>query len=148
MAACLTTYQDLPLPVSGRWLVTVTPVLQPHGSVASFLKAFIAHALATDDVFKTEFLEGILIITELSNVEIDPETSELLKTWGNSWVHFVPPLGAPAPSPCVLDGGKLSPVWRVFDDTAGAFSLPLRRDNTDTQGYSYPKTPILTHNNR
>lgn len=99
-------------------------------SLAPFLETFVAQALATDDVFSAEFLGGILICAEDPDIQVDAATTEILKTWDNSWVRCVRVTDAPVPGPFILSGGRLSPAYRVYDDTADAFSLPLRRAGT------------------
>ncbi len=123
-------HQDPPVPLSGRCLVTVTPVVPANTSLAPFLEAFVAQALATDDVFSVEFLDGILICAEDPGIQVDAATTETLKTWNNSWVRCVGITDAPIPGPFILNNGRLSPAYRVYDDTADAFSLPLRRAGT------------------
>lgn len=121
--------------------MTVTPTLPKDTPIASFLESFVAHAVSVDDVFREEFLDGILICVEDPSKLINIETAAVEKTWNSSWVRFIDAGDAPSPGPYVLDGGMLSLVCRVYEDTADAFSLALQRDRAEDKRYCIMISP-------
>ncbi|KAF2969762.1 hypothetical protein GQX73_g3871 [Xylaria multiplex] len=117
--------------ITGHCLVTVIPKL-PKSSASSFmgyLKTIIDQALNDDDVFDLRFLSGIFIPSCYEKSVVTPDAKALLSAWGNSWIHTYDYNDGHCtlrPGPCVLRDGILFPAWRIYEDTANAFSLPLR----------------------
>lgn len=124
--------QDLRVSHHGRWLVFVTPVIPISTPVLPFLKCFIERAIAEDDVMTPEFLSGVLVSTENSDLATISEIQNLVGRWTSvlPWVEFIGTKNVPPAGPYVLDGRTISPAMRVHSDTAAAFSLPLRQNAT------------------
>lgn len=117
--------QDCRIPLQDRHLVTVVPPTSNPDSLADHITAFVNHALQLDDVFCPDFLSLVLVLGD-TNKELEVS---LPASWNCSRVHSIQrneASGGPAPGPYLLDNGTLSPIWRLYDDTANAFSLPVR----------------------
>ncbi|KAL8364197.1 hypothetical protein RB601_009776 [Gaeumannomyces tritici] len=123
---------DARVMMDGRWLVTVLPccsdpVDSTMGGAQSLLDRFLNHAVRTDDVFCSEFLSGIIVPIRNSCDE-DRQPKNLRVKGKDAWLRTIVVEDgiAPAPGPYVLDAGRLSPVYRLYEDTSAAFSVPLR----------------------
>jgi hypothetical protein len=77
-----------------------------------------------DDVFRPEFLKGIILYgAERSQINLQIESRELDEL-GNTWIQFQPasekevPL---PPGPYRVQNGALFEVWRLYSDNKLAF---------------------------
>ena len=109
--------------------MVVTPIVPASTPIAPFLENFIKTSLTIDDVFLPDFLSGVLVCGEDQGVDANTDLKRLLITWNNNWFRYIGTTNVPAPGPYILDCHTISPVWRVYDDPAAAFSLALRPDN-------------------
>ena len=86
-----------------------------------------------DDVICPEFTKGIIIAAENGGpVEIAAGAKEVLKSWGNTWSATLDI--AVSAGPYLYWGEDLWQVGRLYDDTQGAFSIPLRPRCDDDGG--------------
>jgi hypothetical protein len=80
-----------------------------------------------DDVFHEAFLSGVVFHGVGENdVEIEDHARAFLSKLGTIWIKCMPE-GSPErkllPGPYVLLGNHLRDVWRLFDDSNGAFMV-------------------------
>lgn len=94
-----------------------------------WLKASLHHYRLSDDVFREEFLTGVVFTAEaVEDVEITPGAQELLKSRGTKWIYVLDPRKAgtlPRPGPYIGSEQRLLEIWRLYDDTNGAFLTSL-----------------------
>ena len=81
---------------------------------------------STDDVFRFEFLNGIIFTGVKSGevLDISPGAKEMLVSLGNSWVETVDADDeekTPPPGPYLVAGRHLLEIYRLYDDIQGAF---------------------------
>lgn len=89
-----------------------------------FIKKKLATYRSVDDVFRKEFLSGVIFTEVDAGFEVTPEAIDLLKSLGTTWVEVLE-YGAtkdtPAPGPYITYERQLLEVFRLYDDTQGAF---------------------------
>lgn len=112
-------------------LVTVFSVAQcPKSKITeSWMQESVQKYKSTDDVFHEAFLSGVIFHGASEDVEIADNAQDFLSKLGTQWIQYMPPT-SPAqnllPGPYVLVGNRLRDVWRLFDDTNGAFMMTFR----------------------
>ena len=105
---------------------TVIP-LGCHGCVTeTWLRQTIENYRSNDDVFRDDFLEGVIFsgVTSGSSLDISPGANELLESLGTSWVEIFDVNDgddSPLPGPYVTAGNHLLEIFRLYDDLQGAF---------------------------
>lgn len=103
---------------------TVILVDQNQTSVSvAWLKKTIDWARVNDDVICEEFLQGIILVSTVEQVvEIDTSPG-VLQQMGISWTHVCKKHKALQlrPGPYKITDRKIAPIYRIFDDTNGAF---------------------------
>ena len=105
---------------------TVIP-LGCHGHVTeTWLRQTIENYRSKDDVFRNDFLEGVVFsgVTSGSSLEISPAANELLESLGTGWVEILDVNDGddiPLPGPYVTAGNHLLEIFRLYDDLQGAF---------------------------
>ena len=106
--------------------VTVIP-LGYHGHVAEiWLRQTIEDYRSNDDVFRDDFLKGVIFsgVTSGSSLDISPAANELLESLGTSWIEILDANDGddtPLPGPYVTAGHHLLEIFRLYDDLQGAF---------------------------
>ena len=111
---------------------TVISFPQGHPFDDDWLEKSITKALNLDDVLHEDFLETILLTgpgsEQLSNAQ---SSGRLLRSVQNKWgVAKIRGLGLQSdllPGPYIVVGGELWQVLRLYDDTQGAFLVPVRK---------------------
>ena len=89
-----------------------------------FIEKELARYRSVDDVFRGEFLGGVIFTNVDAGFEVTPEATELLKSLGTTWVEVLNngnTKDTPAPGPYITYEGQLLEVFRLYDDTQGAF---------------------------
>ena len=91
-----------------------------------WLQQIIETYQSSDDVFCETFLGGVIFTgsSGKDNVEILPDAVQLLQSWGTTWTEVldVDSKGnIPLPGPYLALGGHLLEIFRLYDDTHGAF---------------------------
>ena len=81
---------------------------------------------ATDDVFRDDFLSGVIFTGMMSGkcVDVSPAANQLLESLGNSWIETLDTDNIdeiPPPAPYVTAGRHLLEIFRLYDDNQGAF---------------------------
>lgn len=105
--------------------MTLIPFLDGQTTEEYDLQGLFTDWAANDDVFRTEFLEGVVFVStsnQKSNSSQVPDT--LRQKWGTNLCLTLPtdvpesmlPIG-----PHLLERGKLYTVYRLYDDVNGAF---------------------------
>lgn len=92
------------------------------------LDDFVLHGLSSDDVFNSNFLNGILVLGPGRSLR----ARQVPTSWKGSWVHVIEQNDSsalPSPGPYLLDKGKLTPVYRLYQDIQNAFNMALRRSS-------------------
>ena len=82
--------------------------------------------LTSDDVFSIALFLGAIFTRSLTAgyVNIGPDVLELLESMGNLWgvIHYVNSAASgPLPGPYLVVKGRLFEIFRLYDDTHGAF---------------------------
>ena len=99
-----------------------------EGSVSvsqRWLKDRVAQYENQDDVFRKEFLRGV-IFTAVDEVRIEPKAKEFLTSLGNVWHENVTGMAVPPCSGIYLAIERhLFEVWKLYDDFNGAFQTAL-----------------------
>ena len=99
-----------------------------HGHVAElWLRQTIEDYRSNDDVFRDDFLEGVIFsgVTSGSSLDIAPAANELLESLGTSWIEILDVNDGddtPSPGPYVTDRHDLLEIFRLYDDLQGAFT--------------------------
>jgi hypothetical protein len=90
----------------------------------------VAKALARDDVFCLEFLNGIVFYGAFVNDTVVEELapSNLPESWNTSWTHFttIDNCYRLSPGPYLLHGGRLWDVFRLYSDSINAFTVTFK----------------------
>ena len=96
-----------------------------------WLRQTISDYEAKDDVFRKEFLGGVLF-TGSPHVAITSGANDFLHSLGVSWIEIhileaslVP---APLPGPYYVVNQQISEIWRLYNDVQGAFLTSLIPD--------------------
>ena len=105
----------------------------------TWLREILAAYRSTDDVFRDEFLGGVIFtrlryLPRLPNLELTPSALKLLESLGTKWfetmendfAHNLPP-----PGPYRVARQWLREIVKLYDDTQGAFIqslIPLPRE--------------------
>jgi hypothetical protein len=88
-----------------------------------WLERTIIRYKEVDDVFREEFLNGVLF-TSRKTIEITAGAKELLGTKGTSWIEMLnvtTGTSCPKPGPYYISGRQLFEIWELQDDSHGAF---------------------------
>jgi len=84
----------------------------------------------TDDVFRSEFLEGVVFVGALkSEIEVTDDASILLENLGTKWTEYSEKpqnCSSVSPGPCALIQGKYFKVLRLFEDSSKAFVVGVK----------------------
>ena len=105
-------------------------VEEQTSNLATCLKTAIHRYLETDDVYREEFLDGLLIACQRPDkIELGSEILELLEEWKCSWHEVISRDLISATDiphralcgPVALQNNIIHEVWRVFNDSNHAF---------------------------
>lgn len=105
---------------------------QGHNSITEeWFRCEIARFLENDDVFRTEFLQGVILIGEnLHEIAVSNEASQFLKSLGTQWVRSFSSTDSNGNlarvGPHALFNGFVREVWRLYSDTNGTLLTALR----------------------
>lgn len=94
----------------------------------AWLEAFIREAKTTDDVFRDDFLHGLVITRDTgSKLKVADDTHEYLDKLGNVWLDYSSVTAdCLAPGLYLLHEARLRPVCRLYSDQQKAFLTGLR----------------------
>ena len=107
--------------------MTVIPLSDGCVSVKEdLLREAIARYDKSDDVFRKDFLSGVMF-TGSSKVQVTPEAIEMLHSAGTSWIEVVDANtpSTPPPGPYYVLGERMLDIWELHDDSQGAFLTSL-----------------------
>ena len=108
-------------------LVTVFPLGSFTGPsiTAEGLENARNHWLREDDVFRPEFLRGIIVLDNVwpdSHSSLPKDIERLLQGWGTRWISFATgDMQNVYPGPQFALCGRLSQVSRLYKDVQRAF---------------------------
>lgn len=110
--------------------MTLIPLLDSQKPEEHDLKDLFTEWAAIDDVFRPEFLNGVVFFSTIDQVSSSSQIpSTLRQTWGT---NFCVTLSTNAPKsdlptgPHLLEEGKLFTVYRLYDDINGAFMTAIK----------------------
>jgi hypothetical protein len=94
-----------------------------------WLKNIIAKYEKLDDVFRVDFLCGV-IFTGSPKIEFTPGAYKLLQSLGTRWIEVADtytanPASNPPPGIYYVIDKQLHAIWRLYEDSRGAFLTAL-----------------------
>jgi hypothetical protein len=92
-----------------------------------WLKDIIAKYEEFDDVFRVDFLSGV-IFTGSPKIELTPAAYKLLQSLGTTWIEVADatnPASSPLPGIYYVIDKQLHDIWRLYEDSHGAFLTAL-----------------------
>lgn len=92
-----------------------------------WLKDTIIKYEKVDDVFRREFLSGV-IFTGSSQIDVTAGATKLLESMGTEWIELVDTASSafnPPPGPYYVWDKQLFEIWKLYDDCQGAFLTSL-----------------------
>lgn len=112
-------------------LVTVIHTLEHTNITKDWLQALIFNELRKDDVFRLEFLEEVIFIgTSGVDVILDTGAKDFLQDIGTRSFELYDATKTssmmPTSGPYAFIKGRLSKVWRLYDDTSRCFMITLK----------------------
>lgn len=100
-------------------------VLDKRAVTADWLQAILNQYRSSDDVFRDDFLSGVLFTcTGSEHVQINHDARKLLESLGTSWIfycHQTEDIAPLKPGPYVASDQQLFEIWKLYDDTHRAF---------------------------
>ena len=78
----------------------------------------------SDDVFRDEFLSGVLLTAVNCTAQIEPDAEGFLRSLGTRWFGKRSAASLerlPSPGPWYISGNELFEVLRLYDDDSSAF---------------------------
>ncbi|CAJ2504123.1 Uu.00g115170.m01.CDS01 [Anthostomella pinea] len=100
----------------------------PSYITAEWFRQQIRDAKACD-VVHDDFLECVLVMKVNPAVIVSDLAKMVLQSLRTDWVHSCPVQDGLSPGPYVVVQGELAPVWKLYDDTNGAFVHTFRPDS-------------------
>lgn len=111
-------------------LFTVFNVDTQSSVSKTWVEERLQNAREIDDVFRNEFLYGVLFVSELaSDVEVAKATQIYLTDIGVSWIGTLTGKTRLRTGPYIEVNDTLRPALRVFDDTHETFLQALDTDD-------------------
>ncbi|KAF2108473.1 amidase signature domain-containing protein [Lophiotrema nucula] len=111
-------------------LCTVIPVPDNETEILEFITRYVEKGLEEDDILKSAFLSGIIVVLDPNvNAICNISSDQLPRHWNTRWVKAICKTdlhGQALAGPCLAARGKLGPVLRLYEDAIGAFSVPTR----------------------
>jgi hypothetical protein len=96
-----------------------------------WLEESIGKALILDDVLNEEFLHTILITGPGAEAFMAESAEDLLRSAGESWgtvnVQILGDESELLPGPYAVIGQELWQIHRLYEDTQGAFLVPVKK---------------------
>lgn len=90
----------------------------------------MVEAALKDDIFHVDFLSGVVFICDAAlHLRLQLDAVSLLRSYGNKYTRVLAVedrIRVPA-GPHIVSGGVVCPVWRLYEDTAGAFITSVRQ---------------------
>jgi hypothetical protein len=91
---------------------------------AELLQSIIEEYVSTDDVFRHEFLQGV-VFEGASGKGVDdlvtPDAVNFLQSFGTQWIEIANNSNPARPGPYLAFHQKLMEVYRLYDDIQRAF---------------------------
>jgi hypothetical protein len=127
---------------SSNSFLTVLEYDQGEKLSAEWLETCLRQALATDDVLRKEFLTTILI-NGLPSTEDDLTTDlwSSLKVYGTKYLELHRGSQDIIPGPYARQAGSIWQLHRLYNDTQGAFLLPVKQ--LEGRRYLYFRSQII-----
>ena len=103
---------------------TVIPLGCHDHVTETWLSQTIENYRSNDDVFRNDFLKGVIFSGSGSSLDISPAANELLESLGTSWIEILDVKDGddtPLPGSYVTAGHNLLEIFRLYDDLQGAF---------------------------
>jgi hypothetical protein len=120
-AAMINDYPELLL------VTVITLTSDPEPPAHQKIRDWLTNALQTDDVFRKEFLSGVVFCLESGGaIPADGELDDFLKVLGTKWHRTVLTVDPILPDPYVLSRGRLAPVYPLYRDTGETFITSFR----------------------
>lgn len=91
------------------------------------MREFVTKSLENDDVFHTEFVSTV-VFTGPSPIDISAGANKFLHSIGATMIELVDATkstAVPPPGPYFASDQCLLEIWRLYDDSQGAFLTPL-----------------------
>ncbi|KAL8713070.1 MAG: hypothetical protein Q9220_002930 [cf. Caloplaca sp. 1 TL-2023] len=114
-------------------LFTIIDVEESKCITEKWLRQTVELYRSADDVFCDDFLHGVIFAHDTWEARVSPDGIEYLKSLGTSWVRFMK--ASAALGPYYKSRGRTCDVYRLYDDTQGAFFAGLLC-NKDFQCYN------------
>jgi hypothetical protein len=92
-----------------------------------WLKDIIAKYEDVDDGFRVDFLSGV-IFTGSAKIEFSPGANKLLQSLGTRWIEVADTANSassPPPGIYYVIDKQLHDIWRLYEDSHGAFLTAL-----------------------
>ena len=97
----------------------------------SLLDTYVEEYLKVDDVFRVEFMNGIILLGEGEETEIPPIKQHRSGKWPIVWSTSLP-CGRGEPNevlgPHIVDRESLFKAYRLYDDIYSSFMMTTRPD--------------------
>lgn len=92
-----------------------------------WLREAIARYEEVDDVFRKEFLSGVMFTASSSKIDITNGATKMLHAVGASWIGIIDTSTSsnPPQGPYYVLGKELHEIWQLHDDSQGAFLTSL-----------------------
>lgn len=86
----------------------------------------IAEYQKLDDVFRTDFLNGVIFVGS-PKVEVTHGARKLLHSLGTSWIELADSSSGSSPLPGLYHviEKQLYEIWKLYEDSQGAFLIAL-----------------------
>ena len=116
----------------GHSFITVIAAEDEEPITPNWLQNYLSVLDNSCDVYSSEtFLEGVIITDPAKDRVLSAESVDFLKQAGARWVERTQPLPWPfteqlSPGPYLYDDGVLKRIYRLYDDTHGAFLTGLK----------------------
>ncbi|KAL8963647.1 MAG: hypothetical protein Q9193_000116 [Seirophora villosa] len=138
-------YVALPPSKNASQYFTVINIESKTYVTEEWLRKKLTSYRSDDDVFCDEFLTGVLFTgtpAEESRIIISPEARHYMKSIGT--IYKIDP-AAPSPGPYLVSAGQLLEIYRLYDDTQGAFVTSILLSN-DLQAQPEEPKPVCSPN--
>lgn len=115
--------------LTGTSLATIINLAEDIAVVtADWIQQCVDHFKESDDVFQSQFLQGIIFSSGENEPSISLEATRLLESFGMRWHRFLfsDSGDPPAPDPHVVLDGRIYEPFRLYEDDHGAFFCSTR----------------------
>lgn len=106
-----------------RSLVTVLHAECESWITKSWIQQKLQSYRSADDVFRDEFLNGVIFTGGTESLQVSPEASDHLASLGTVWTEIEndETVDRPSPGPYLASERQLWEARRLYDDMQGAF---------------------------